>query len=391
MIVKRRYDLDWLRVFAFGILIYFHTAVLFIPGGLPMIQNAETSGFLEIFVGISSQFRLSLLFFISGLGVAFARRRRTPAQFLRERSQRLLLPMAFGILVVVPPMVYAEKLFTGDFQGSLTAFYTVFFTEGLYPAGNLSWHHFWFIAYLYLFCLIGIAVFRRLELNEERLMTRFNDVLGEYGIYLPIILLLAIELLLRPFFPGFRDLISDWASFSHWFVVFMCGYLMANRESILDFACRVRYLSLAIAVLSTLVMYLLFGNIDFVADMEDPLILYKYIAFTPFKAAMVWCSILSCLGFAGRYFRFSNSVLVYLNEAVYPLFILHLTVIVVLGYWITPLNWGMWTKYLLISNGTAPLILLFYHFLIRPYNSMRLLFGVRPKLPGREILSAKVA
>ena len=91
MITSRRYDLDWLRILAFGILIYFHTAIIFIHGGLPMIQNVNTSVGLEIFVDISHQFRLALLFFISGIGVAFAKKRRSNRGFILERSRRLLI------------------------------------------------------------------------------------------------------------------------------------------------------------------------------------------------------------------------------------------------------------------------------------------------------------
>ncbi len=65
MIRTRRYDLDWLRLIAFGILIYFHTAIIFVPDGLPLVQNAESSEWMHRFVAFSSQFRLALLFMIS--------------------------------------------------------------------------------------------------------------------------------------------------------------------------------------------------------------------------------------------------------------------------------------------------------------------------------------
>lgn len=379
MITSRRYDLDWLRIFAFGILIYFHTAIIFIPGGLPMIQNNENSAFLTLFVHVSSQFRLSLLFFISGVGVAFARRKRSEREFIIERSKRLLLPLALGMLLIVPPMVYLEKLHLGTFTGSLPGFYSELLSQGVYPQGNLSWHHFWFIVYLYLFCLLGVRLFSILARDDNRLMNRLNNALEGYWILLPIVPLATIELFLRPLFPGFRDLIHDWASFSHWFIVFLCGYLISNRESILDFACRIRYLSLALAIGSSLFMFHFYGALDFEVPITDPYAVPKYMLFAPLKATMVWCSIITCLGIAGRYFRFSSRSLTYLNEAVYPLFILHLLVIVVLGYWIVQLDWSVWVKFLVISNMTGPVIVLIYHFLIRPYNVMRYLFGVRAK------------
>jgi hypothetical protein len=89
MIQSRRYDLDWVRLIAFGILIYFHTAIIFVPYGLPLIQNAVSSEWMDYFVAFSSQFRLALLFLISGVGVAFARRRRDNRAFLAERSKRV--------------------------------------------------------------------------------------------------------------------------------------------------------------------------------------------------------------------------------------------------------------------------------------------------------------
>lgn len=380
MINSRRYDLDWLRVFAFGVLIYFHTAIIFVPNGIPMITNDELSEPLQVFVSISSQFRLSLLFFISGVGVAFARRRRTAQEFISERSQRLLVPLLFSILVVVPPMVYTEKLFIGQIQSSFLSFYPQFFTQGVYPNGHLSWHHLWFVAYLYLFCLIGTPLFGWLEKNNGQRLAALTHAMNGYWIFLPLLPLWAIELFLRPLFPGFRDLINDWASFSHWFVVFVCGYLIANKESLLDFATKIRYTSLALAIITTAITFMLFGSMNFDLAMTDSQLAPKYFVYTILQVTMVWSAILGCLGIAGHFFRFSSRALSYLNEAVYPLFILHLPFIVFLGYWVVPLDWSVSAKYLFVANMTAVTILVIYHFCIRPFDAMRYLFGVRAKV-----------
>jgi hypothetical protein len=66
------------------------------------------------------------------------------------------------------------------------------------------------------------------------------------------------------------------------------------------------------------------------------------------------------------------------NEAVYPLFILHLTATVILSYFVVPLHIGLWFKYLLITSATIICIVAVYHFAIRPFNIMRALFGVKP-------------
>src|SRR5688572_16851021 len=90
---------------------------------------------------------IPLLFFISGAGTYLALGKRTPRQFAGERFKRLFIPLVFGMLVIVPPQIYFERinLFNGYFD-----FYKTVFQFKPYPEGSLSWHHLWFILYLFL-------------------------------------------------------------------------------------------------------------------------------------------------------------------------------------------------------------------------------------------------
>jgi len=381
MINSRRYDLDWVRVLAFLIVIYFHAAIIFIDGGLPLIQNNEVSPSLDVFVTISSQFRIALLFFVSGVGVAFARRRRNPAEFIRERSLRLLPPFLFGILMVVPPIVYTEKLFLGQFDGSYLEFYPTFFTEGIYPKGNLSWHHFWFIAYLFLYCLMGVGVFKWFDDKGRAWLDQHFSAQKRFSIYKLIVPLIAIEILLRAFFPGFRDLIHDWASFFHWFLIFLAGFVIAHNEKLLDQITQLRHISLIGAISATLFLFVFLGGPSFDIHTSLPIttLVPAFVLYCVARMIMVWCAILTCVGYAGRYLRATTPGLSYLNEAVFPLFILHLTIIEILGFWVVGLDWSLWLKYLVITTLTIVLVLLIYQLLIRPFGFMRLLFGVKRK------------
>jgi len=125
--------------------------------------------------------------------------------------------------------------------------------------------------------------------------------------------------------------------------------------------------------------YLLFGEKTLIVDYSDTLLIPKYLAYCVIRITMAWCCILSCLGFAGRHLRFNSPALAFLNEAVYPLFILHLTIITILGYWVVEQPWALSVKYMAITTGTIVLTLASYGWCIRPFNSMRLLFGVKPK------------
>ena len=382
-IKERRADLDWLRVIAFWLLIYYHAAIAFMPGGIPMIQNADSSPLLQVMAGFLHEFRLALLFLISGVGVSFALRHRDKAQFMRDRAMRLLVPFVFGVLVIVPPMIFLEKKFIGAFSGSFAEFYPKFFTEGVYPRGNLSWHHYWFIVYLYLFCLLGWPIFAYFKRAAGRTqLACWSQGISRGGyLYLAIVPLAVVEILLRARFPGFPDLINDWANFSHWFLIFIAGFLLASSRPLLDRTQQLRSLSFAMATVTTATLFAQFwlpekGHFSPLVNGAADIGTYGW--FCILRVANVWFWLLACLGFAGRYLQRPSRLFRYLNGAVYPLFCLHLTIIVALGYVIVPRDGSILTKYLAITTGTIVISLGAYELLLRRIAWLRPLVGLKP-------------
>ena len=378
----RRYDLDWLRVIAFGLLIYFHAAVAFIPSGLPLTHNDSSSIIIELFVTFSHQWRLALLFFVSGCGVSFSLAKRNKSQFINERIKRLLIPLVFGICVLVPPIVFMEKSFLGQDVGSFMQFYPTFFTNGVYPIGNLSWHHFWFIAYLFLFCVVGWPVLSYLQSKDGYrtildLSNKYTDT--RYGIYLLILPLLIFELPLRPIFPGFPDLIHDWANIFMWFTIFIGGFIFAKTPQLIDQACKLRYSSLLLAIIATSLLFVFFWhphpiNLSPLVNGETDVL--RYIVFSIIRISNIWFWILTCLGFASKYLNHSSASLSYLNQAVYPFFCIHLGVLVAVEIYILPLDWSITTKYTVITTLTVLLVLISYE-MIKRIKLARVLFGIK--------------
>lgn len=378
----RRHDLDWLRVLAFGLLIFFHAAIAFVPGGLPLMQNDQTSPVLIRFVQFLQEFRLGLLFLVSGFGVAFALRGRDRAAFFRERAARLLVPLAFGILVLVPPMVWLEKQHVGAYDGPLWGAWVGLFEGGVYPDHWLSWHHFWFVAYLFLFCLLGWPLFERLQRPAGAgWLTAAAGALCRGGrLYLGCVLLLIVELALRPLFPGFRDLIHDWASFTHWFVLFVWGFVIAREPRLLARIEQLRWPSLALALAATTVLFAQFSEptrpsfTPFPAGAE--IRWDRWLGFCLTRSVNAWCWLLVCLGFAARLLNRSSATLRYLNGAVYPLFCLHLTAMVVVESWVLAWPVGLWGRYLLVCAFMIAASLTGYE-LFRRVSWLRPLVGLR--------------
>jgi hypothetical protein len=76
-----RYEfLDWLRVLAILLLLFFHTGMLFVGWGWH-ITNAETIPALELPMDLAHRLRMPLLFVIAGAGMWFGLQRRSGAAF----------------------------------------------------------------------------------------------------------------------------------------------------------------------------------------------------------------------------------------------------------------------------------------------------------------------
>ncbi len=380
---QRRHDLDWLRVIAFGSLIFFHTAIMFEPTALPNMVNDEASPALGMYVAFSHQFRLALLFLVSGMGVRFALRHRDGKTYFAERCRRLLIPLLFGVFVIVPPMVFLEKRFNEQYLGNFVEFYSTLFSGSVYPEGSLSWHHFWFIAYLFLYCMFTWPLFRRWkQVPAKARLDRVGAWIATgVNLYWFIIPLFMIEILLRPLFPGHRDLVSDWASFAHWLVVFMMGYIIAHQPLILKRIEELRYTSLILGTTSSFLLFMLFYepmSYSFVLNREITIEnAIRFSAFSALRLLGVLAWLYTCVGFAARFLNRGSVVLTYLNNAVYPLFCLHHLLIVALGYYILPTDLSIASKFLLIVIGTFLGAFFAYEMMIRRVPGLAVFFGAK--------------
>lgn len=162
---------------------------------------------------------------------------------------------------------------------------------------------------------------------------------------------------------GFRDLIHDWASFSHWFLIFVAGFAFASNEALLDRTQALRHVSLGLALVCTAILFVQFyspAQGGFTPLATGPADLGNYVWFCLVRVANVWFWLMACLGFAGKHLRGNPVPFSYLNKAVHPLFCLHLPIIVALAYLIVPLCWSVGIKYVVITTGTVALALLGY-------------------------------
>jgi glucans biosynthesis protein C len=374
---SRRYDLDWLRVIAFGILIFFHVGMFFNYWGWH-IKNNEVNHAIEWPMRFSHEWRMALLFMISGAGVYFALGNRKPGSFLRERFIRIFIPLLFGMFVIVPPQIFFERLTQGETYSYLEFYKTVLQFQP-YPKGNFSWHHLWYLAYIFFYSFLGLpillSIHRRPEMTAKWAKFFSNPF---FLIVIPVIWHLIGNVFLDAKFPTTNNLTRDWANHFHSFTLFVSGFVLCTQIKFWDTIVKHRKLTTGIWLVLTTVFYSFFWGkkLELSGWVE---ILYWSIQITN-----SWCILLSFFGLAYVHLQFTNRFLKYANEAVYPFYILHQTVIICLAYPIitSPTPWLLKYSYLCIATFLVCFVL--YHFLIRRIYLLRFLFGLKTGVGKRE-------
>jgi hypothetical protein len=338
-----------------------------------VVDDQRSRLLLEVSFFIS-RWRMALLFAIAGIGTSYALRRRTGKAYLKERSKRLLVPVIFATLVLVPPQIAAERMREGAHFGNLLDFLRTYLDVRPYPDGNWSWHHMWFVAYLFAYSAIALPFFLWLRSEAGRTFhDRVENAMASPWIYALCVPMGLVYAALIERFHGPQDILNDWAMFLLYGMIFVYGYLLGDRTRVWQAIQDRRQLSLAIAfAMITFINVLRWNRIEPPPGNSLPTL--AYLALT---GAMPWFWTLAILGYGRRYLNRDHRWLPYANEAAYPVYILHQTIVVGLAYYVVQLKEPLFAKYLFLAPVSLLLTVLVYHLYIRPFRPMRFLFGMK--------------
>ncbi|WP_235872353.1 acyltransferase family protein [Pseudoxanthomonas winnipegensis] len=261
--MQRRHDIDWVRVLAFGLLVFYHVGMYYVTWGYH-VKSAYASATLEPLMLLSSPWRMSLLFVISGVATAFLLQRR-PRGFFAQRSWRLLVPLIFGMLVVVPPQSYYQVVeqLPGGYHASYLQFYTRYLSgyHGFCgrDGGCLAlptWNHLWFLVYVWVYTLVlwlawrllPAAFWRRLRAVTARACSGWG-VLGW-----PVLLLAVARLALVDRFDQTHALVDDWYNHAQYLPMFLLGFLLAFADGFWEGVHRRPWIALTVAAVGYALM-----------------------------------------------------------------------------------------------------------------------------------------
>jgi hypothetical membrane protein/surface polysaccharide O-acyltransferase-like enzyme len=323
----RRHDLDWIRVIAFGLLILFHVALVYGPLDWH-VRSTHTFPWMEHALLATGPWRLTLLFLVSGAALRFVAAGKTATELATERLSRLAPPLLFGVVVLVPIQSWIEAMDKGSWSGGLLQWtQREFSLAGL--ADGVPVNHLWFLVYLAVYAVLASPL-----LTAARPVRRMADGLvpglaGWRVLAVPAAYLITIRVLLFPVFGVTNNLTADWYNHAQSFGAFLFGYLTVGRQEIWRDLERLRRVSLAIACAVLPVVMLQSAHSGGGAYLGVP----RAVIFGAFQ----WMAIAAVLGYAGRYLRgASGPHLSYLNQAIFPCYLAHQTILVLAVWLVRP-------------------------------------------------------
>jgi glucans biosynthesis protein C len=389
--MNRRHDIDALRALAFALVILYHVAMYYVADWHWHLKSPHAAEWLQWPMRALNLWRLDLVFLISGLTIGIVRSRQTGRALLRQRSWRLLLPMAFGMAVVVPYQPYAQGVANGLIAPGFGAFLLTYYAGGPWPRGafdgwdfGVTWNHLWYLIYLWVYTTALILLLPLLDAPAgQRLRRAFTGLRSVRLWWLPVLPLCLYTVTLWPHFPPTHDLIHDAWLHAVYFTLFLYGYWIGLDEGFWAEATRLRWHSLALA--SGLLM-LHFGVRALAPEPGSGLRTASRVV----ADAYLWVAVLAILGWAHRLLNRPWPWLAWANESVYPWYMLHQTLIIVLIVWLAPLQLGPWLEPAVLVAGTVVGCWAITAG-VRRTRWLRPLFGLKPPGPPRYRATAKPA
>ena len=375
---ERKYFIDWLRIGLIISVFFFHVGMIFRPEQWH-VNSAESFPFLDPIMWWLHLWRMPLLFLVSGVGTFYAIGHRTSWQYVKERFRRLYIPFTFGFFTLVPLMVYVERI---ENYGSFLEYIPHMFDGGPYPVGNISWHHLWFILYLFIISLLIAPVLNytksgHYNMVRGRLIAIISRKMGLNWL-LPIIIL--SQLILRQYFPNSTHaLYNDWAFFTYYLIFFISGFMLFTSDKIINALAKDRRLYLYQTLVFTILLFALpsiFGESSIIQD---------YSRGITEMVISLSCG-LTAIGYFKNYFNKDHSSRKVLNEAIYPFYLLHQPALIFVGYVVLQWDISYGSQAILITLLSLISIIGCYWFIIRNFNILRVVFGMKVK-PKRQAVT----
>lgn len=348
--LDRRYDLDWIRVGAFFLLILYHTGMFYVPWEWH-VKTPHPVVALEPFMLMTNPWRLTLLFLVSGAATRFMADKVTVGKLTTARIARLLPPLLFAMFVIVPPQSYYQVVeYIAAHPGtalSVDNFWVRYVTGAGHWCGTdgdclttPTWNHMWFVAYLLFYTLVLALMLLVWKKAGEHIQKAAERTLKGVGLFVwPILFLGMMRATLQAKYGETHALVGDHYVHSVSFTAFLLGFGLAKSEVLKERLIAVRWPALALAVCAWAAWTAYVWTYwRFDTGLPKPAAWVATGARFAY-AADTWCAIVAILGFGAKHLTNKGGpALRYLTLGVFPFYLVHQTLIVVMAHHLAKLG-----------------------------------------------------
>lgn len=326
--IGRHFGLDWLRIGAFAILILYHIGLYFAPGHW-LVKSAHIEPWVAYPIAAIAPWRLMVIFAVSGFAsAAMLQRFASVGAFFRERSRRLLLPLLFGSLVLVPPQGWVRMEMAGHHQTMLH-----FLTHEEFAFARIvgqffpNWEHLWFLGYLWAYTgVLAMALILWPDWKVRVAPSVAWLCRGWRLLYLPLLVLLVGRLALMAVHLDDASRYSDLVGDIHYIPAFLLGFALAHFADFWSAVRRIWPGALGVSVVCLTVI--LSGVAAPVSDPSRAMLIVQIAADT----GMAWAMLPVALHLADVAFNRDHPWRQTLALAIFPAYVIHQTVIVLAGW-----------------------------------------------------------
>lgn len=308
-VAMRRNYLDNIRIIVILLLFPYHTFMIWNNYGAKFYIWEGNSNILSSLLVLVSAWIMPILFVIAGMSTRYSLRKRNIKQFIIERIKRIFVPFISGLILFVPfQTLYARKFFfnyDGSLLDNLCYFFTHFSDLNGYD-GMFTFGHLWFLLYLFIISLITLLVIKKWPFNKV------NSIINKVNI-------MGIILLFIPIFISYY--IGDFGgqSIGKYMLLYLLGYYLFSDDFIEKLVLHKKII-LSLFGVSQILLFILYFKYNYYGDL-----LVNFVG---------WLGILSCIIIGNLFLNKENKFTNYFKRASFPMYILHQTILVFIGYYV---------------------------------------------------------
>ncbi|HEV8690020.1 MAG TPA: acyltransferase family protein, partial [Ideonella sp.] len=249
-----------------------------------------------------------------------------------------------------------------------------------------TWNHMWFVAYLWVYSVWLWGLLKLWPSALDALARMAGRRLAGWGLLLwPIALLALVRCTLVGRFPQTHALVDDFYNHALYLSVFLLGAVLARWNGWAGFE-RWRWGALVASLLLWAVITGYFAYYNGDVEPPDWLRQLQRVGY----GALQWLAIAAALGFAHRHWNRDHRWRATVVEAVFPVYLLHQTVIILLARWLRPWQLAPAAEAPLLIAGTALACVAGYLVAAR-LGPLRVLFGLAARRRTGSALAAPAA